>query len=1294
MSRSDGTTIQHAMEHRDSFTGGDHLTEMVDTTMDPTRPRTYGTPVTTASLKVWRQILGLNPFKGSYFALFATLKHPGSRAAVTLGVVFAITAGIPLPIIGVIFGKIISGFPPSPDELQTRIEQLLGVAVAFFVVTSAYTIAFARIGEKIALELRLKLLSSLLHIDQAYLDTREPDPSTLIREKIDTIQVGCSEKVGIFIQSMAYFAAAFTVGFILNAKLTGILFAAVIPTMTMIIYFCSTATSKFTTLASKYSEQANATAESSLRAVRVLQAFDMMDEMCNSHQTYLKRSSKAGLRKAIVAGLQYGTVFFTAYAANSLAFYVGSHMAASDDSRGDAGTIYAVVFLILDASFVVGQFAPFLEIFARAASAFGKIQEVLEAPSASRLHQEIAAVDHQYDFKQKDIELQDVTFSYPARPTVRALNGLNLTLRAAAFNAIVGKSGGGKSTLVSLLLRLYEYSGTITIGTHDLRSLDPSYVRSQIAVLDQECILLAGTIYENICHGLVGQDLLESARMALCKKAATAAGLDFLDLLPNGIHTTIDSTLQLSGGQRQRVCLARALIKNPAILVLDEPTSALDAWSELKVMQAVKRAVENGTTVLMIAHRLSTVVDADTISVVSDGRVVEQGTPKELSTPGTIFRGLLDAQNTRLAAARPSMKSPSASSDDSDFSNSTIAINETEQIKREDTESGPKPTLRQIVTIFLRLSKPEHVFIVIGIFAATLSGCIILGEAIIFGNLVQLLNTERSQADFQSRANLFCLMFFVCALVALASYITSGIAFGIASNRLTNRVQATLLERILHLDIAWFSGSGRSVHELTSSLSKDSGDLACLSGIALGTIFTVIASVFGGIILAHAVAWKIAVVLLAAVPVMLASGYVRLRMLAKTETRQRTAYSEATALAIECCRSRKTVTALGLEQFCLDRYRKALQGPYRNGLASSLLCNTLLAFSLAITYFVYALAYWWGSRQVRSGLYSQRDFFTVLPALLFSAQAAGQLFSLSPEIARAKTAATSVYRLLSFRPTILQPPTDHGISHGTCRSTEVSIADPQHQKLGKLRFDNCTFAYPINVERKALEDVTLTIQDGETVALVGPSGAGKSSILALLERFYDPIQGRILFHGIDVRQMDVQQLRAKMALVPQDPEIFPGTISYNIQLGAAKGQTISQDMIEAVAKQCGLHNFIASLPDGYNTDCGTMNSSRLSGGQRQRLSLARALIRDPEVLILDEPTSALDATSEKEIQVALKLAAKGRTTIIVAHRLASIRDADRIVVFDNGRIVEQGTHAGLMNTVGLYASMAKAQALA
>ncbi|KAK3699964.1 hypothetical protein LTR37_016208 [Vermiconidia calcicola] len=709
-------------------------------------------------------------------------------------------------------------------------------------------------------------------------------------------------------------------------------------------------------------------------------------------------------------------------------------------------------------------------------------------------------------------------------------------------------------------------------------------------------------------------------------------------------------------------------------------------------MDAIKKAVAGGVTVLMIAHRLSTVLTADQITVLSEGRVVEAGTPIELAREGTIFRGLLNAQNTS-PEARPGMmdldseESLPTKVERGSFSTELVAGRE----NMTPDYSTADPPLRNIISRFFGLTHSEHPIILFGILSSMVSGSMIIGEAIVFGTLVELLNTGEGNPQFQQEANFYCLMFFVLACVALVSYVGSGTAFGVASSRLVARAQAMLFDNALHLDIAWFSETGRSARELASVFVKDSADLACLSGVALGTIFTVVVSMCGGIILAHVVAWKIAIVLLAAVPIMLVAGYVRLRLLAKSERRHRTAYSKATDLAVEACHNRRTVTILGLEDLNIDRYHQALRKPYKEGLASTVVCNLFLALSLAITYFVYALAYWWGATQVRNGSYTQKQFFTVLPALLFSAQSAGQLFSLSPEIARAKTAATSIFRLLSYRPTILAPCTTQG-EHCPNPSSQSSQDRLLPEKSPKLELRNVFFTYSTSTESTVLSDVSLSVKEGETVALVGPSGAGKSSIIALLERFYDPLAGQVLLDGTNLKDIDARALRTRLSLVPQEPDLFPGSIEANVRYGIAH-QSVTHDMVEDACRQCGLHDFISSLPDGYNTDCGSIGNSQLSGGQRQRLALARALIRNPEILLLDEPTSALDATSERQVQDALEEAAQGRTTIVIAHRLASIQHVDKIVVLEHGRVVEIGTHSQLMGQGGLYSSMAKAQAL-
>lgn len=430
---------------------------------------------------------------------------------------------------------------------------------------------------------------------------------------------------------------------------------------------------------------------------------------------------------------------------------------------------------------------------------------------------------------------------------------------------------------------------------------------------------------------------------------------------------------------------------------------------------------------------------------------------------------------------------------------------------------------------------------------------------------------------------------------------------------------------------------------------------------------------------------------LPSVPVLLIAGFLRLRILSIADSRRRSAYIQATSLASEAFRNKRTVTVFALEESILTRYQEALQKPYDNSRGFTTWSNLLLSISFAITYFVYALAYWWGSRQVRNGSYSEKQFFTVLPALLFSAQSAGQLFSLSPEIARAKAAARSIVKLLGHKPRILNP-------KDASASTVVSTTRLPEEKIlsataPKIILDHVSLSYGTGNKTVALSDVNLSVGAGQTVAFVGPSGAGKSSTIALLERFHETSSGDIRLDENSVQGIDIASLRNRMGLVTQEPDLLPGSIMFNVRLGARSGQEVTDEEVLRVCKSCGLHGFITGLPNGYNTQCGSNGSSQLSGGQRQRIALARALIRNPEVLLLDEPTSALDAHSERQVQKALDDAAQGRTTIIVAHRLASIQQVDKIFVFDHGRVVEQGSHAELVKLGGMYASMAKAQSL-
>lgn len=365
---------------------------------------------------------------------------------------------------------------------------------------------------------------------------------------------------------------------------------------------------------------------------------------------------------------------------------------------------------------------------------------------------------------------------------------------------------------------------------------------------------------------------------------------------------------------------------------------------------------------------------------------------------------------------------------------------------------------------------------------------------------------------------------------------------------------------------------------------------------------------------------------------------------------------------------------------------------------------------------------------MRQGKYTQQDFFTLLPAFILTAQASTQFFTMAPEVTQARGAAEKIFSLIDSKPKIM--PDDRHLpdrmsflntkleeeiemspikntSHSTSRRALVGA--PSHQSLStesphrqpneptssrgsEIILDDITLHYPNRPNAAVISNLSLSIQPGQFIGFVGPSGAGKSSTISLLERFYTPTSGTITVDGADISQLPIHEYRKKLALVPQEPTLFSGSISFNIQLGA--GREVSQDEIEDVCKQCGVHEFVSSLPDGYNTDCGA-GGSQLSGGQKQRVAVARALIRKPHILMLDEATSALDSQSEQEVRKAVdKAREQGTTVLVVAHRLSTVMGADRIFVLDKGRLVEEGSHKELVGKKGLYARMVNAQNLA
>jgi ATP-binding cassette subfamily B protein len=1188
-------------------------------------------------------------------SLLLSLLAPHRRKLLVLGglALLGVVDGLAAPLLA---GAAVNAIEDRNEDRVLLIAAGIAVVAVF---GAAVAVAAGRMATGVTVtvvaDLRRRMFEQLLRLDQSYFDRQLT--GQLVSRLTGELN-GISQYLGL---SLAYIGKALltivasaVVMFALDPRLAAVALAPLLGTMACALRYPGRIRQPLIAARQRLAEVAGLAAEN-IAGVRIVRAFARERGQSERFGALSERGLRATLRvNRIQSRYTALMTLFPALGLFAVMLYGGNLALEGGISDGTWVTFFAFLMLLIPPAEALGTW---LTSAQTAMATLDRVREILEPEPTIRDRPDSPALP-----ERGSVALRDVGFAYPG--AAPALRGVDLAVGDGRTLGIVGPTGAGKSTVIALVNRLYDADrGSVEVAGKDVRDVELQSLRHAVAVADRQSFLVYGTIRDNIVYGRPeASDAEVASAAAVAQLDRAVAGLEA------GYDTDVgEAGVTLSGGERQRVAIARALLAAARVLALDQATSNLDARTETALVTGLRRSAPERTTIL-VSDRPGTISAADEVIVLDGGQVAARGAHRELLAVDERYRRLAQAADVdELGAAAREAQVGDGTPAPAPAAAARGGAPSRQRAPAAAPAGSESTTGRAYAGVapLLRRQGARPYAALAAVLVGTVAG---LAPPFLAGRAVDEVLAHNSASSLDE----LCVALGLSVLVMWGATYAEARLIGTVGQHMLRDLREQVFARLQRLPIRFFDRTRTG-----TLISRLANDMAALNALVLGGLSLLIS---GGLTLAGTfvalflIDAELALLVLAILPILGGLGAVLQRRAREPLRAAREAATEEIAVLEETIAGIRTVRTFGQEgrhrrRFLeLNERQRALLGRGQRTIAT--FQSVALGAGMLLLAVVVAVA----GAQSASGAVAVGTVVSFMAYLRLAFAPLPDLASAAGQAAQARTSLEHVFGLLSA-------PTGE---EGNDRPRPYHLG----RLAGELRFEGVGFAYREGAP--VLRGVDLEVPAGATVAVVGETGAGKSTLVRLALGFYDPQAGCVRIDGHDLRDVEPDSLRAQVGFVPQESFLFSGTVRDNIAF--ARPSAGDEDIRAAAEAVSGLE-VLERLPGGLDTVVGE-GGTTLSAGENQLIALARAVLADPRLVILDEATGCFDAETESRVQAGLERFLASRTAVVVAHRLSTVRDADRIVVLDGGRVVESGTHEELVRAGGLYHALYAAWAQA